>query len=82
MQTIDQLNKTLLTNEHQKLWLILSHDILADPDGQVKKSLDSTYHLNWEKQFISQDIINNISILGYPIITDAAYKILIYYYSK
>ena len=82
IQTIDQLNEVLSTTEHNKVWLILSHDIVADPDGQVKKRLDSIYQLNSENEFVSQDILNNISILGYPIKTDYTTKIKIYYYSK
>lgn len=82
IQTIDQLNDALLANEHHKLWLVLSQDNIADPDGQVKKRLDNIYQLNSEKEFSSQDIINNISILGYPINTDYPLKIEIYCYSK
>ena len=82
VQTIDQLHEALLTTEHNKLWLILSHDIIADPDGQVKKRLDNIYQLNWEKEFISQDILNSISILGYPINTGYSSKIRILHYSK
>jgi mannosyltransferase len=82
VQTIDQLHEALLTTEHNKLWLILSHDIIADPDGQVKKRLDNIYQLNWEKEFISQEILNSISILGYPINTGYSSKIQILYYSK
>jgi len=82
VQTIDQLDEALLTTEHNKLWLILSHDIIADPDGQVKTRLDNIYQLNWEKDFISQDLLNSISILGYPINIGYSSKILIYYYSK
>ena len=80
-QTTDQLSEARLTTEHDKLWLILSHDNVADPDGQVKTRLDDIYQLNWEKEFVSQDILNSISILGYPI-TTGSLEIKIYYYSK
>jgi len=82
VQTINQLDEALLTTEHNKLWLILSHDIIADPDGQVKTRLDDTCQLNWEKDFVSQDLLNSIAILGYPINIGYSSKILIYYYSK
>jgi mannosyltransferase len=81
IQTIDQLNETLLSNEYNKVWLILSHDDVADPNGQVKKELDNIYQLNSEKEFISQDILNSISILGYPIVGESI-EIKIYCYSK
>jgi mannosyltransferase len=82
VQTVDQLNEALLTVEHQKLWLILSHDTVADPDGQVKKELDNTYQLNSKNEFMSQNILNDISIFGYIINTDYSVKIELYYYSK
>ena len=82
VQTIDQLDEALLTTEHNKLWLILSHDSVADPDGKVKTKLDNIYHLNWEKDFVSQDLLNSMAILGYPINTGYSSKILIYHYSK
>ncbi len=81
LQTTDQLSESLLTNEHDELWLILSHDNVADPDGQVKKRLDDSYQLNEESEFVSQDILNSISILGYPITADSL-EINIYHYSK
>ena len=62
-------------------WLILSHDDVADPDGQVKKTLDNIYQLNSEKEFISQDILYSISIFGYPIAGNSI-EIKIYRYSK
>jgi len=82
VQTVDQLNEALPTTEHPKVWLILAHDIITDPNGQVKKRLDNIYQLNSENEFSSQDILNGISILGYPINTDYSIKIKIYYYSK
>jgi hypothetical protein len=81
IRTIDQLNEALLTTEQHTVWLILSHDSIADPDGQVKKTLDNIYQLNSEKGFISEDILNSISILGYPI-AESSIKIKIYSYSK
>lgn len=81
VQTTDQLSEALLTNEHDKLWLILSHDDVADPDEQVKTRLDDTYQLNLEEEFVSKDTLNSISILGYPI-TTYSLEIKIYYYSK
>jgi len=82
VQTTNQLNQTFKTNQHNNLWLILSHDKIADPNAQIKKQLDNTYQLNWQNEFISQDLINNISILGQPIISDNSIKITICYYSK
>ena len=82
VQTVDQLNEALLTNEPNKVWLILSHDDVADPDGQVKKRLDNIYQLNSENKFISQDILNSISIFGYPIITGYSIRIAICFYSR
>ena len=81
VQTTDQLSEALLTNEPDELWLILSHDNVADPDGQVKTRLDDSYQLNWESEFVSQDILNSISILGYPITGDFL-EIKICYYLK
>ncbi|MBN1357709.1 glycosyltransferase family 39 protein [Candidatus Bathyarchaeota archaeon] len=81
VQTTDQLSEALLTNEHDKLWLILSHDNVADPDGEVKTRLNDSHQLNEESEFVSQDILNSISILGYPITGDSS-VIKIYYYSK
>jgi hypothetical protein len=80
VQTIDQVDEAL-TIEHNNVWLVLSHDVVADPAGLVKSRLDDVYQLNSEKEFVSQDILNNISIFGYPI-TDNSIEIKLYYYSK
>jgi hypothetical protein len=79
VQTISQVNEAL-TIEHHNVWLILAHDVVVDPDGQVKSRLNEVYQLNSENEFVSQDILNNISIFGYTI-TDNSIKIKIYYYS-
>ena len=79
VQTISQVNEAL-TIEHHNVWLILAHDVVVDPDGHIKSRLNEVYQLNSENEFVSQDILNNISIFGYPI-TDNSIKIKIYYYS-
>ena len=80
IQTIDQLKEALLATEQHKIWLILSHDDITDPNGQIKNVLDNAFQLNSEKDFISLDILNNISILGYSI-TSYHIEIEIYCYS-
>ena len=80
IQTIDQLNEALLSTERHKIWFILSHDDITDPNGQIKNVLDNAFQLNSEKDFISLDILNNISILGYSI-TSYHIEIEIYCYS-
>ena len=79
VQTASQVDDAL-TIEHNNVWLILSHDDVSDPTGQVKSRLDETLQLNSEKEFVSQDILDNISFFGYPI-TDYPIEIQIYRYS-
>jgi hypothetical protein len=79
VQTASQVDDAL-TIEHNNVWLILSHDDVSDPTGQVKSRLAETLQLNSEKEFVSQDILDNISFFGYPI-TDYPIKIKMFYYS-